>query len=282
MNLYKKRIILNLSLLIIIGIIPIITVKAPDDSSTGSFLIPDVSDSTLGQWSGDIINDAPSFISWLNQTALVSVNIDVLFYTTVTDIDNTSAEVATTLYYSNDSFVLDNQSAVLVFSQESPLDYFYSTYNFAGQSEYSYFEYYYSTYDGETRIREPSLGVYFDIQWGSPPQVGPGGGVWDETTTIPEGVDIDVVTKLGLSSFAFNLFLLLVILLVIGYFKRNAIRERLYPAKEWYRINLSTSGAYKTTGKSRGVGLLGKGKGKSKGFMFLKKEEKKKKGFDFL
>ncbi len=135
----------------------------------------------------DFDNDPSTFESWWDSDVLVIPLQNVSFWAIVEDIDNTSTELTITLYTSNDSFNLDNNSYSMVFLQEvSPNNYKFN-YTFTGQPDGTYLHYYYQVYDGETYVEEDNSGLFYDIQWQVVAIVlPPGGPARPRTTTVDE------------------------------------------------------------------------------------------------
>ncbi len=120
-----------------------------------------------GSFEISTVNDPPYIVDWYHNTTLIEPGTDVLFHATVWDIDNTSDELTVTLWYSNDTFMYDNNSVTMVFSKETSPDYYRYNYTIDGPNEGIY-SYYYEATDGEFTDYKPAgynVGVYFDIQW---------------------------------------------------------------------------------------------------------------------
>lgn len=130
---------------------PLVTsVVADDDTSEGDMAL-------------DLDNDAPIFIQWYEATVIIDENLPILFTAIIQDIDNTTAELNVTLYYSSDLFVTDNNSISMIFDA-GLVSY---QYQFPGQPGITTYKYYYTVFDGTTLVRKPTTAeYYFDIQWG--------------------------------------------------------------------------------------------------------------------
>lgn len=158
-NLKKGFLVNSLFLFSLIVIYGLVSVLSTDDYSTGSF-------------EQDTDNDPISIVALLDQEDVVRPNVNVEFYATVYDIDNDSAEITVTLWYSNDTFTVYNISQSIVFSSNPAVNQYRFTYNFTGQADGVYLQYYYTAFDGNTTARKDNSGLFYDIEWR---KVGAGG-----------------------------------------------------------------------------------------------------------
>lgn len=185
-NINKKSILLVIMLVILQSYM---VAYAQDEDAGGTFQL-------------DTDNDASSFVSWYDSTTLIEPDNDVLFYTVVEDIDNASDHLTVTIWYSNDSFGLYNESQVMAYASTPSSNNYRFTHLFAGQPVGTYFQYYFSVYDGDNFVYQPAAyeaGILFDIQWDNPPEGPAGGGVTprDEEAITPEEFrDINIMITL--------------------------------------------------------------------------------------
>lgn len=142
--------------ILLLLIFPLVTyVIADDDDSRGDMAL-------------DLDNDPPVFIEWEEATAIVTENLDFLFYVVIEDIDNTSSELNVTLFYSNNLFVSDNNTINMTYESSPATNQYRFIYWFSGQPAVTTYDFYYVAFDGETQVRKPTTeGYYYNIQWGT-------------------------------------------------------------------------------------------------------------------
>lgn len=120
-----------------------------------------------GSFEISTVNDPPYIVDWYHNTTLIEPGTDILFHATVWDIDNSSDELTVTLWYSNDTFMYDNNSVSMVFYRETAADKYRYNYTIDGPNGGIY-AYYYEATDGEFIDYKPAgydVGVYFYLQW---------------------------------------------------------------------------------------------------------------------
>lgn len=124
------------------------------------------SDSITGDFETiNTVNDPPIFTEWYETATKIPPDEDILFFAIINDPDNSSDELSITLYYSNDSFVANNQSAAMVYSNEPSFRHFNFTYFFIGQPLGTVLQYYFQAADGGTPVKKP-LVTFFEVEWG--------------------------------------------------------------------------------------------------------------------
>ena len=167
-----KKFIKNtvISSLVLLLVFSLFTVKAQDDNSTGNFNL-------------DTVNDPSFFIEVFDTAEIIYPNTDVDFHAIVLDIDNTSAQVLITLYYTYSTFSTQNISVIMPYVSTGDPNTYRFEYTFTGKSAGTYLTYYYQAYDGTNIVKEDNSGFYYDIQWNYPP-------VTIETPLFPD-VDYD-------------------------------------------------------------------------------------------
>jgi hypothetical protein len=151
---WKKRFVS--SCIFIILFIGAFTGLASNDNSTGDLLM-------------DTVPDPPSFIDVYNTTELITPLTNVDFYAIVLDIDNTSAQLNITLFYTFSSFVAENYSLDMVYVSTIEPNTYRFEYTFTGQSHGTYLYYYFTAFDNTTLVKEDNSGFYFDLLWSFPP-----------------------------------------------------------------------------------------------------------------
>ena len=122
-----------------------------------------------GTGSGNVqifVNDPPSFSTVYEGTEWITPLENVTFWAIIVDIDNTSGELTTTIYYSNDSFVSHNESVTMSYNDTISADTYRFIYEWEGESSNTYYDYYYQVFDGENIVQETNGGLYYNIQWG--------------------------------------------------------------------------------------------------------------------
>lgn len=153
-----KRYIRNIAIssLVLLFVFSLVIVKAEDDNTTGDFNL-------------DTVNDPSYFVDVFNTTALISPLTDVDFYAIVLDVDNTSAQLNITLFYTFSSFAVENYSLDMVYASTTEPNTYRFEYTFTGQLHGTYLLYYFSAFDGANRVNEDNSGFYFDLLWSFPP-----------------------------------------------------------------------------------------------------------------
>ncbi len=127
-----------------------------DDTAIGNFLA-----SLEG-------NESGTFLNYYDPHTLIDPYADVVFYTLIEDPDNTSDEITVTMFYSNDTFVSDNRSTVMMYSGEPEPDQYQYVTAWTGEPDNTVYHFYYKSYDGKNTVRKDDNGDYFDITWGLP------------------------------------------------------------------------------------------------------------------
>ena len=177
-------------------------------------------DSSIGNLTYDTVNDAPVFIDVYNTSDLITPNEDVLFYAVIQDIDNTSAQLNVTLYYSYSIFNFENHSFEMSYASLEALQTYRFEHNFVGKTSGTSIIYYYQVFDGETIVRE-GYPLYYDLQWSVPPVVveRPLPDKQDYEREIPDVTRIAIVmiSLVGLVS--------IILLLMAGTRKREPIKS---------------------------------------------------------
>lgn len=184
----------------------------------GLFLSPytvgyaDDNDTSKGEFQIDTDNDAPSFTLVFDSTSLITPLQDVVFWAIIEDIDNTSTELTVTLYYSDDSFVLNNVSQSMSYESSPSANNYRYNYTMTGQPAGTYYQYYYQVEDGYSIVKSGNP-IYYDIQWDVSPTAGGGqkGGQPDE----PTPADV-VADEEGIKIKDINIQIALMTLIAIG------------------------------------------------------------------
>lgn len=194
--------------MILLVILPIGLGSAIEDWSEGQFL-----QNSTG-------NDAPYFISWYETSELITPLVDVEFYASVFDIDNSTTEINITVYYTFSTFAYENLSVDLVYDS-NPLPHIYLyDYLFFGQVDVTTMRYYYQAYDGENIVRK-GYPTYFEITWSYPPVT--------IERPLPADVDYEVPFEFTLDHVIFLFIGLFVLSLTVLFFmekSKNYVRTK--------------------------------------------------------
>jgi len=174
-----------------------------------------LADDTTGSFTEDTDNDAPSYFGWYEGT-IVSPLVDVTFDVDVLDIDNSSTELTVDMFYSNDTFAVDNNTINLVYHSLVSANTYKYLYVMTGLPHDTYYKFYYRINDGFTNVEKPVnyyLGTYFDVQWFDA-YVPPGGSPKPPTTTLPIS---ETQVGVGIQNIIDQIpFLLLILIPLIG------------------------------------------------------------------
>lgn len=131
---------------------------------SGTYSIWDI---IQGWFTHDLDNDQPEFYNWYESTALETPDENVSFFAVINDIDNTSAELNVTFYWSTDMFVSNNTPVTMTFDVEVLRYYPRYEYVFPAQSSGAVIWFYYRVNDGTTtRTKYDTDGAFFKAQWG--------------------------------------------------------------------------------------------------------------------
>ncbi|KKN93621.1 hypothetical protein LCGC14_0194530 [marine sediment metagenome] len=186
-------------------------------------------DNITGTWQLDPNGFRPVFTEYEDFPALIVPGEDALFQAKINDIDNSSAELSITIYSSNDTFSVYNDSTVMSFIIEDPADIFEFTFNWLGENASTYYDFYYVAFDGISYVRS-SNPSYYSIQWqfADVADVGVGGLDSSGYAPVPEVFDLGGATETEkkiisfLSILFFILAAILLFLLIDNRMKKRA------------------------------------------------------------